>query len=348
MASVASAANKYRTLVFCTQRLKGPSLSVLRQQLASTHQESSHSDNLCTKRSFSKLHEQGRRTKSTSSVKISSGVKRDSDLVVVLDLDECLIHSKFLNRMHSTQYAYQVPEPLEHASEQEDSLETFHIALPDGELARVYQRPYLQDFLHAVSSKYETHLFTAGQQVYAQSILQHLDPDNSIFANCLYREACTYDPLMKAHVKDLGQHFPDSIHKTVLVDNNHLSFLANPQNGILVTNFFDDPKDTTLLAVLDLLQELEQEQDVRPLLDERFQLSDFLKKRQQHEEAKFELRQKEKQEQDKIMESTEQLLINVSVWDNKMLRLLDSFLPSIIHYSFWYTHTYIHLIEIIA
>jgi CTD small phosphatase-like protein 2 len=60
------------------------------------------------------------------------------------------------------------------------------------------------------------------------------------------------------------------------VDNNPLSFLANPENGILVNNFYNDPDDTTLFAVLDLLDELDQAQDVRPLLEERFSLKQAL------------------------------------------------------------------------
>lgn len=252
------------------------------------------------------MHEQGRRTKSTTAaVSGASAINpslppRDSDLVVVLDLDECLIHSKFLNSSVSQdQYAFQVLQQQQQNSSQHDKgllVDTFHIALPDGDLARVHQRPFLQDFLKEVSSKYETHLFTAGKQVYAQSVLQKLDPDGSIFTNCLYREDCTYDPVMRAYVKDLNQHFV-STKKTVLVDNNHLSFLANPQNGILVTNFFDDPNDTTLLAVLDLLEELAPEEDVRPILEDRFGLTDFLKRRQQHEEAKHEQQQQKQQEQ---------------------------------------------------
>ena len=63
----------------------------------------------------------------------------------------------------------------------------------------------------------------------------------------------------------------------MLVDNNPLSFLANPSNGILVSNFYDDPKDATLDAVLELLQELDGEDDVRPVLEERFGLKDALR-----------------------------------------------------------------------
>jgi hypothetical protein len=42
--------------------------------------------------------------------------------------------------------------------EKSSSVNTFKISLPDGELVRVHERPYLPEFLHNVSEKYETHI----------------------------------------------------------------------------------------------------------------------------------------------------------------------------------------------
>ena len=60
------------------------------------------------------------------------------------------------------------------------------------------------------------------------------------------------------------------------MDNNPLSFLPNPSNGILVSSFYDDPKDDTLEAVMELLHELDESDDVRPILDHRFGLKEAL------------------------------------------------------------------------
>jgi CTD small phosphatase-like protein 2 len=62
------------------------------------------------------------------------------------------------------------------------------------------------------------------------------------------------------------------VRRVVLVDNNPLSFLPNPSNGILVSSFYDDPKDDTLEAVMELLHELDESDDVRPILEDRFGL----------------------------------------------------------------------------
>lgn len=206
----------------------------------------------------------------------------ETDLVVVLDLDECLIHSQFLQGP-GAKYAHQVQRAggVNYDSAASDVVDTFQVYLPeagDGEEIRVYERPHLHEFLARVSEKYETHIFTAAQDVYAKPILKVLDPHGKIFSHCWYRESCDLDQDIVAYVKDLKPMFGrraggrSSLKRTVLVDNNPLSFLANPENGILVSSFYNDPRDTTLVAVLDLLEELEQERDVRPKLDARFGL----------------------------------------------------------------------------
>lgn len=214
----------------------------------------------------------------------------ESDLVVVLDLDECLIHSQFLNAGPDF-YRQNEERPEAHAfntNEEADSIipsacENFRISLPDGDLVHVNKRPHLDTFLKEITSKYETHIFTAAMEVYASPLLKRLDPDDQMFAGKYYREDCTFDPSLGVYVKDLKHALRNRSNGTVnegrvvLIDNNPMSFLANPLNGILVCNFYDDPKDDTLKAVMDLLQELEKEEDVRPFLNDKFGLKDALK-----------------------------------------------------------------------
>jgi Dullard-like phosphatase family protein len=197
----------------------------------------------------------------------------ESDLVVVLDMDECLIHSQFLQGP-GARYTHQVQRA---GSLGHSSVEVFSIRLPDGEQVLVHERPHLHEFLARVSEKYETHIFTAAMEVYAKPVLKMLDPHNQIFTHCWYRESCQLDGNLGAYVKNLEPVWGQQLKRTVLVDNNPLSFLANPDNGILVSNFYNDPKDVTLPAVLDLLDELNDEEDVRPVLDARFGLKRALK-----------------------------------------------------------------------
>eukprot|EP00934_Nitzschia_sp_Nitz4_P007180 Nitzschia sp. Nitz4//scaffold252_size28738//6532//7503//NITZ4_008094-RA/size28738-processed-gene-0.25-mRNA-1//-1//CDS//3329544260//7170//frame0 len=199
----------------------------------------------------------------------------ESDLVVVLDMDECLLHTKFADGP-GAKYAYQVKPSA--ASNGEAMVDTFNLCLSTGVQAKVHERPHLHDFLAKVSEKYETHLFTASMEVYAKAVTKVLDPHGTIFTHCWYRESCQFDNKVGAYVKHLDPIFGDRIRRTVLVDNNPLSFLPNPENGMLVSSFFNDPTDETLPAVLEFLDELDAAEDVRPVLDSRFGLKKALEK----------------------------------------------------------------------
>lgn len=212
----------------------------------------------------------------------------ESDLVVVLDMDECLIHSQFLQGP-GAKYAYQVQQKGSSSASVDDdsakSVNTFNITLPDGERVLVHERPHLHEFLKEVSSKYETHIFTAAMEVYAKPVLKTLDPHGEIFSGIWYRDSCELNSTVGAYIKNLGllcesygndKERQQRLNRTVLVDNNPLSFFANPEHGILVSSFYDDSRDTTLPAVLDLLHELDKHEDVRPVLDAKFRLRQAL------------------------------------------------------------------------
>lgn len=213
--------------------------------------------------------------------------KYESDLIVVLDMDECLIHSKFLSSPASARvYAHQLQQQRRHASSAADgSVESFRFALPDGEITHVFVRPGLEEFLEKVTSRFETHIFTAAVPVYADRVLDRFDPDRTRFAGRWYREHCTHDNPMAggsgAYVKNLNR-LPvtaNQLDRVVLVDNNPLSFLANPSNGILVNNFYNDPSDNSLVAVYKLIEELDAHKgDVRSILGPRFALEKNLEK----------------------------------------------------------------------
>ena len=195
----------------------------------------------------------------------------ESDLVVVLDMDECLLHSRFLSHQAS-KLAYQVADVNKEWNNKRN-VDSFHITLPDGDVVHVHPRPFLTDFLEQVTQRYETHIFTAAMSVYAKPVLDYLDPSDQL-AGRWYRESCVFRD--NAYVKDLNILNKPNLDRVVLVDNNPLSFLANPENGILVQSYYSDDSDKTLLAVLDLLRELEDEPDVKPLLERKFGLKTAL------------------------------------------------------------------------
>lgn len=215
----------------------------------------------------------------------------ESDLVVFLDMDECLIHSQFLNSPLAAQvYAHQLFQKRRASASTNARVDSFRFSLPDGELVHVNVRPGLREFLQKVCSKYETHIFTAAVPLYADQVLNTLDPDQTLFAGRWYRDSCSYDAQQQALVKDLNKLPFSQLDRVVLVDNNPLSFLANPNNGILVSSFYNDADDVSLNHVWSLLEALDDEQDVRPTLTQMFQLEEVLEahKLKQHQQLQLE------------------------------------------------------------
>jgi CTD small phosphatase-like protein 2 len=69
-------------------------------------------------------------------------------------------------------------------------------------------------------------------------VLDTLDPDDEIFSKRYYREQCTPHPSLGVYAKDLSLVVDDrDLKRVVLVDNNPMSFLTQPSNGVLVSNF---------------------------------------------------------------------------------------------------------------
>ena len=121
----------------------------------------------------------------TPSSKKDRQTKDKSDLIVVLDMDECLIHSKFLSDVDKYRQAEERPsssststsntsqstfEPGGGQHSPSDSLflnacDSFRITLPDGDLVNVNKRPNLDLFLREITNRFETYIFTAAMEV---------------------------------------------------------------------------------------------------------------------------------------------------------------------------------------
>lgn len=216
----------------------------------------------------------------------------ESDMIVVLDMDECLIHTNFFSKEEDAEH---YADRLEQKSQQGVVVDSFRKTLLNvtSKFIHVHVRPGLYDFLKRVCTRYETHIFTAAVDCYADAALDHIEAklnENSTsgdprtkFAGRWYWEHGTYEFKYGGDVKYLHNLWPklqqqqnrseedtSRLCRTVLVDNSRLSLLANPENCILIPAFYDDPQDAELPLVWELLQELEKEPDVHPVLSEKF------------------------------------------------------------------------------
>ena len=147
---------------------------------------------------------------------------------------------------------------------------------------QVFLRPGWKEFLEPLLSqpdRYEVHIFTASEPDYAKPILAELERrmgstpnSNSRFAHGWYRDSCRkwifHNQIFT--FKDLSI-LRRPLHRTVLVDDDPTNFTDHPDHGIPVRPFqADDPTDDSLHRVARLLQELERLPDVRPLLRQKF------------------------------------------------------------------------------
>lgn len=111
-------------------------------------------------------------------------------------------------------------------------------------------RPGAEEFLKEISQYYEVVVFTAALQEYADWVLDQIDPNKHVKAR-LYRQHAL--PYGTNFVKDLSRLGRD-IRKVIIVDNVGENFQLQPENGILIRSWIDEPGDTALEELAPLLK----------------------------------------------------------------------------------------------
>ncbi|KAF5726671.1 SCP1-like small phosphatase 5 isoform 2 [Tripterygium wilfordii] len=171
---------------------------------------------------------------------------------LVLDLDETLVHST-LEPCADADFTFPVNFNLQEHT------------------VSVRCRPHLRDFMDRVSCLFEIIIFTASQSIYAEQLLNVLDPKRKIFRHRVFRESCVY--VDGNYLKDLSVHGRDLAH-VIIIDNSPQAFGFQVDNGIPIESWFDNCYDQELLLLLPFLESLVDVEDVRPLIANKFNLQE--------------------------------------------------------------------------
>ncbi|KAG7386445.1 CTD small phosphatase-like protein 2 [Phytophthora pseudosyringae] len=137
----------------------------------------------------------------------------------------------------------------------------------------VKKRPHMEYFLKRVSKLFEIVVFTASHKVYAEKLMNMLDPHRNLIKYRLFRDDCL--DVFGNYLKDLNVLGRD-LSKVVLVDNSPHAFGYQVNNGIPIETWYDDEADAELLNLLPFLESLVDVDDVRPIVARQFQIQELI------------------------------------------------------------------------
>ena len=213
-----------------------------------------------------------------------SNQKNNGKKILLLDLDETLIHADFNGEFandktnkYDTVIKFQETESdfEENNEENEEFYSKRKIKLEKIEEVKkeyrvgIFVRRGAKQFLAEVSKYFEVGIFTASVKAYAAAVIDYLDPHKNMIKFRLYRNNCI-NVNDRIYVKDLRILKGVDLKDILLIDNSMYSFTAQLANGILINSFYNDKNDIELYNVLGYLLNFLLKVDDARMINEQF------------------------------------------------------------------------------
>lgn len=165
--------------------------------------------------------------------------------LLILDIDETLLHST------------DVPLPIDH-----DFMFAHYF---------VYLRPYVHEFLAFCQAHFKVAIWTAGNEIYADQVVQNLFGQDYALEFVWSRKRCTprFNPedfkyTYQKHLKKVkNKGFP--LEQVIMVDNTPAKLVKNYGNLVRVKDFKGDQGDDELAILQDYLLHLKTASNIRTI-----------------------------------------------------------------------------------
>lgn len=205
-----------------------------------------------------KQHQSVKYVLSPLSITLENRLIRFEKKILVLDLDETLIHSHHDGLVRPTVKPGTPPDFILRVEIDRHPVRFY-----------VYKRPHVDYFLETVSKWYDLVVFTASMEIYGAAVADKLDNSRGILRKRYYRQHCTLDG--GSYTKDLSAISSD-LSKIFILDNSPGAYRGFPENAIPIKSWFSDSSDTALLNLLPFLDALRFCGDVRSVLSRNLHL----------------------------------------------------------------------------
>ena len=189
---------------------------------------------------------------------LSKGVADSKQRVIVLDLDETVVHAEAFN--FGTVYS-----------------KTISVTNLNGqnELYGLHIRPHTTNFLESLALQFRIVVFTASIADYAQKVVQAIDPEGKYISGVLSRDDCDlFSGLYIKNLSRIGHASPDNV---LIVDNHVHSYSFHIDQGIPIKPFYSDMNDNELLRLKELLLEAHTFPTLKQFMQKRLGLPSFYK-----------------------------------------------------------------------